>query len=371
MKKFLQTAWTVSGSFLALVYCIASLSSFIPPLSFSFITLFAIAFPYIFFVVLAFCIISFFIARKTAIFLLLLLPLGYFNLVNTFPLRTKQKWTASHDSSTLRIMTWNVASFHNFEPISSPFAQTRIQMLETISELNPDILCLQEYRNVENSKRQVSVRKELADLGYNHFICSNDRKYKRKNLEITDGVAIFSKHPFSDTGRIVISNKDRAENMAYADIDFNNRKLRIFTAHLISFYLYPDTAAAHDSGSDIYKITYNRKRSIQWKLRDTEKSHQKQVTLIRKELEKSPFPVIYCGDINATPTSYTYRKLKGSLQDAFLSKGSGFGTTFYKIIPTLRIDVCFADTSFHVVQSKVEERKLSDHYPVISDLKWK
>ncbi len=371
MKKFFQTAWTISCSFLALIYCIASLSSFIPPLSFSFITLFSIAFPYIFFVVLIFCIISFFIARKTAIFLLVLLPVGYFNLVNTFPFQIKQNWNASHDSSTLRIMTWNVASFKNFEPRSSPLAQTRIQMLETISELNPDIICMQEYRNVENAKRQVSVRKELADLGYNFYICSNDRKYKRKNLEITDGVAIYSKYPFLDTGRITISDKDRIENMAYADIGFNNRKFRLFTAHLISFYLYPDTADAHDSGADIYKITYNRKRSIQWKLRDTEKSHQKQVALIRKELESSPFPVIYCGDINSTPTSYIYRKLKGNLQDAFLAKGAGFGSTFYKIIPTLRIDVCFADTSFRVIQSKVEERKLSDHYPVISDLQWK
>ena len=60
-----------------------------------------------------------------------------------------------------------------------------------------------------------------------------------------------------------------------------------------------------------------------------------------------------------------------NLQDAFLAKGSGIGNTFYKIGPTLRIDVCLADTSMQVLQCKREKKKLSDHYPVIADMKWK
>ena len=59
------------------------------------------------------------------------------------------------------------------------------------------------------------------------------------------------------------------------------------------------------------------------------------------------------------------------MQDAFLEKGFGFGGTFYKILPTLRIDYCFADKRLQVVQCKVETQKLSDHYPVITDFQWR
>ena len=60
-----------------------------------------------------------------------------------------------------------------------------------------------------------------------------------------------------------------------------------------------------------------------------------------------------------------------NFQDAFLEKGSGVGATFYKILPTLRIDVCFADTSFRINQCTVVKRRLSDHYPLVTDISWK
>jgi len=63
--------------------------------------------------------------------------------------------------------------------------------------------------------------------------------------------------------------------------------------------------------------------------------------------------------------------LKGeNLQDAFLVKGSGIGNTFYKLGPTLRIDVCFANTSLKVLQFIREKKDLSDHYPVIIGIRW-
>ncbi len=71
------------------------------------------------------------------------------------------------------------------------------------------------------------------------------------------------------------------------------------------------------------------------------------------------------------PTSYTYRILRGERQDAFLKKGNGIGNTFYKVAPTLRIDVCFADKALDVLQCEVAKQKLSDHYAVVTDVCWK
>jgi endonuclease/exonuclease/phosphatase (EEP) superfamily protein YafD len=184
------------------------------------------------------------------------------------------------------------------------------------------------------------------------------------------GVSLFSKLPFIDSARINI-NPEQNENSVYADILFNNRPLRIFTARLQSFELYTDTAEGNYNDDNIYEITYKRRKATQYKIRETEVKHQKEVSVIRKAIDDSPYPVTYCGDLNTTPASYNYRYLRGkNLQDAFLVKGSGIGNTFYKLGPTLRIDVCFADTSLQVLQCTREKKELSDHYPVITDIKW-
>src|SRR5439155_25208949 len=138
-------------------------------------------------------------------------------------------------------------------------------------------------------------------------------------------------------------SSDRNENFVYTDLSLKNKRLRIFTAHLQSFALYEDTAEENED-ENIYEITYKRREATAYKIRETEIKHQQEVTVIRRLIDESPYPVVYCGDLNTTPASYNYRYLKGkNLQDAFLVKGSGIGNTFYKIGSMLRIDVCFAD----------------------------
>jgi len=271
-------------------------------------------------------------------------------------------------------MTWNVQSFINyiFYKDKSGYNGSRKEILETIHDYNPDILCFQEYKNIENTKKRISIRKQLDSLGYKYFFGSKDYAGSRNSQAYVEwGVALYSKFPLIDSARIKM-NREPHENFIYADILFNKRPLRIFTAHLQSFELYTDTAEGNYSDDNIYEITYKRRKATQYKIRETEVKHQKEVSVIRKAIDKSPYPVIYCGDLNTTPTSYNYRYLRGrNLQDAFLEKGSGIGNTFYKLGPTLRIDVCFADTSLQVLQCTREKKELSDHYHVITDIKWK
>ena len=56
---------------------------------------------------------------------------------------------------------------------------------------------------------------------------------------------------------------------------------------------------------------------------------------VRAEIEKSPYPVIVCGDFNDVPNSYPYETIGRGLQDAFVKKGSGIGRTFSGISPTI------------------------------------
>lgn len=321
----------------------------------------AVSFPYLFLLVIFCVLISLFTAKRLAVTMLICLFAGYRNLVHTVAFNLPAKWQNEKGDSTLRIMTWNVQDFIDL----TQRAPVRANMLSVINEYHPDILCVQEFTNIETGKKRVSVREEIDSLGYRYYFFSNDKVLRYGNTEIMRGVAMFSKYPLIDSGRVNINNTEMNENLIYASILFNKKPLRIYTAHLASFDMYRDTASQE---KDIYEITYDRKKMIQYKLRETEQLHQEEVEIIKRAVSKSPYPVVYCGDLNITPCSYNYRVLKNNLQDAFIVKGSGVGATFYKILPTLRIDVCFADTSLNVKQCTVIDRKLSDHYPVVTDL---
>jgi endonuclease/exonuclease/phosphatase family metal-dependent hydrolase len=95
-----------------------------------------------------------------------------------------------------------------------------------------------------------------------------------------------------------------------------------------------------------------------------------QSDIVRRELDKSPFPVVICGDFNDIPNSYTYSTIKGDMQDAFLEKGAGIGRTYRNLAPTLRIDYIFVDKKFKVQQVKRVLEPYSDHYPVVADVEF-
>ena len=372
MVKFLKYLFTFLAFAVSGFYVLTSLSCYIKPSFFSATGILAILFPYVFVLMFFIFIISFFINKKACFLFFLILLVGYKNISNSFAFN-KSSWTNAKDSSTLRVMTWNVQQFVNLMPQSFPEAAPRVKMLKIIDSLKPDVFCAQEYWNVEYYQWLVSLRHELDSLGYHYHYFSNDsvKLFKIGGLE-SMGIAIFSKYPFLDSGKThLITTVNGNETMLHTDILIHQKRVRIFTAHLLSYSIYTDTAKAAAEGKNIYQITMQRKHSVESKLRETEELHEKEVDIIHNEMAKSPYPVVYCGDMNTTPCSYNYRTLKDHLQDVFLEKGFGIGKTFYHLLYTLRIDYIFADRNLKVLQCKVIDQKLSDHYPVVADFKWK
>jgi Metal-dependent hydrolase len=93
--------------------------------------------------------------------------------------------------------------------------------------------------------------------------------------------------------------------------------------------------------------------------------------MVKDIVRNSSFPTVFCGDLNDVPNSYTYKKVKGHMQDAFLKKGFGIGRTYASLSPTLRIDYIFTDHQFSVEQCKRITTPYSDHYMLIADIKKK
>jgi len=85
----------------------------------------------------------------------------------------------------------------------------------------------------------------------------------------------------------------------------------------------------------------------------------------------SPYPVILAGDFNDTPSSYTYREMKGALTDGFRRCGNGYGGTFRYLGGLLRIDYIFYDDTFECVRYYMPSETVSDHKVVIAELRFK
>jgi len=372
MKNSFKVCWVLLCSVFSVIFLIAACSQFIPPAIFSYIIFFAIAFPYLFVIMAILAIISLFINKKNGFILLALLSLGLYNLSQTIAVSPGNRWKPAKEKNALRVLTWNVADFVNASPLSTPEGKIRKEMLQMITNYNPDVLCLQEYDTFSGNDKLADIKKELDSLGYKYILQSNDLIFKESWALIDKGVAICSKTPLTGSGKITFRYDDQKESMLYADVLLEGQKVCIATAHLFSYGLFPEGDYGYEGGErQVMRKLYSYKKNVQQRMLETEIEHQYQAKIISRTLDTGSNPVIYCGDMNTVPTSFTYRLLKGSRQDAFLKKGNGIGNTFYKVAPTLRIDVCFADKSFDVQQCEVAKQKLSDHYAVITDVCWK
>lgn len=370
MRKFFRSTMGLITAGIAFVYLISCFSFIISPVFFSPIALLGLAFPYLFVIFLLLVIINLFRDRRLGLILCIVLLPGFYNFSHVVGWHFG-KWKMEKPNNTLRVLTWNVEafSFHGLPP-----EEIERGILTTIDQYNPDIVFLQECpHHVLTYGGIWRKTDELMDsIGYKGNVMASDSTFwEGRMVPFNTGVAIFSKKAVSDDTTLkILEDPHEQQHCVAGTTTFNNNPIRVLTGRLSSLNLYWDTA--HQDKS-IYQITFERKRMVQHQIRTVERLHKEQISTIRKEILASSSPVIYCGDMNSVPTSYNYYLMRGSnFQDAFLKGGGGIGATFQNIAPTLRIDAIFVDKKrFEVLQSKVIDVDLSDHKPVVADMRLK
>ena len=112
-------------------------------------------------------------------------------------------------------------------------------------------------------------------------------------------------------------------------------------------------------------------RSIVERLVENNCKRAEQAERVAEFLEKSPYKMVVCGDFNDVPLSYTYNLIIANLDDTFSKMAEGFAYTYNTRYKLLRIDNILVSPSVEVVSYEVDNRvDLSDHYPVISRVKF-
>ena len=106
---------------------------------------------------------------------------------------------------------------------------------------------------------------------------------------------------------------------------------------------------------------------MQQKLSKAFKSRAYQIEKVMTEVERSPYPTIFAGDLNDTPGSYCYAQISEHLHDSFIAKGLGIGNSWNGALPFFRIDYLFYSDEWRACSYRSIKDDNSDHFPVIVD----
>lgn len=365
LKNFTKKLLIILNVFVIVFFLLACLAPHLDPQQWWFISFLGLVFPFLLFAVIVSMIWWLFIKPRYAIWPAIALILGI-QSINVF-LSFRPSSTFKHEkaSGNIRVATWNVARFIEMKRNNNKGSQTRKKMMEQIREQNADILCMQEFFHSVDSMWYPNLEFVRKELNYPYYYYSHDNDGDNHFI----GNVIFSRFPIIDSGMIRYPRPTLPESLMHADIKVNDDTIRVFTTHLQSVQFQKRDYETIDKIKEAEDGLVSNSRTIFSKLRKGISYRKIQTNIVRQVIDDSPYPVIFMGDLNDVPNSYTYFTIKGNMQDAFLRKGFGIGRTFSALSPTLRIDYIFADRKFKVEQFTRLVRNYSDHYMIIADLK--
>jgi endonuclease/exonuclease/phosphatase family metal-dependent hydrolase len=238
-------------------------------------------------------------------------------------------------------------------------------MMELIKEQDADIFCMQEFFTSLNPDWYANLEYVRTNLNYPYYYYSHDHDGDKHFF----GNVIFSRYPIIDSGMIRYPRPTLPESLMHTDIKVNDDTIRVYTTHLQSLQFRKSDYDKIDQIKDADDGLVSNSKTIFSKMKKGLSYRKIQTDIVRQVLDDSPYPFLFCGDLNDVPNSYTYFTIKGDLQDAFLKKGFGIGRSFSSLSPTLRIDYLFADDHFKINQFNRVVKNYSDHYLIISDVK--
>ncbi len=328
-----------------------------------------LAFPYLLLLQILFVLIWLFVNRKLVLIPILsvlicwklifsLLGSGYsINNINS-------------SDTQFRIASWNVQLFGFFNNGAEPDPN----MLSYAKTLAADVLCVQELVFSLDDSSSFSLEQLKRRLGYRHAFAGNFRSFGvHANNPLTAQkeyypfcLAIFSNYPIVNQKKIR-PLPEYNHTFIWTDLKVGADTIRVFNIHLQSMHFvkkdYEFIETIDQQSAD--DLSINGKSLIR-KLKDANFQRAVQVLAVRDEVQKSPYPVILCGDLNDVPNSYAYQVLRKDLRDGFSEKGFGIGRTFQFLAPTLRVDYIFYSDSLPIQRFRVDKGFQSDHKPLVA-----
>lgn len=322
-----------------------------------------LAMPYLLIANFLFAFFWLFKAKKVFILSLLVLAVGFKTMPKYFQFQFGKKETVE---SSFKVMSFNVRVFDLY--MWTKEKTTRNQIFEFLEKEDPDVLCLQEFyhKNKQLKHYEFTTLDTLVKL----LSAKNYHVHYTTTLRKTDnwGLITFSKFPIINKG--VVPFKNQGDNASiFTDLKIQDKTVRVFNNHLASIKLGKrDYKTMKTINEQDYSNMFNKSLGLLKKVKNGFVKRSLQADLIEQSIEQSPFPVIVCGDFNDSPTSYTYKTIKGDLNDTYIESGSGLGRTYIGEFPSFRIDYIFSDSTLKSSNYITHPVELSDHHPISVEL---
>ena len=256
-------------------------------------------------------------------------------------------------ANTLKVVSWNVGRFAYHDDDIESYEECADSVFSYIRSLNPDIICLQEM-HVRDSRRIKAFLKDRMK-GY------SSEYYMFTGRDGSFGNVTLSRLPVRNRGKVKF---DESANLAiFTDYEHEGRVFRVYNCHFESYNI---------SLSGIIKGMLDRNSGIiaetGTKMKRSIMRRPRQVDQVFADIESCPVEAFVCGDFNDNPMSYTYYRMTRDRKDAFIEAGKGFGATYARLWPLLRIDYILCPKSCDVASHDIPRIGLSDHYPVVAEI---
>jgi len=274
---------------------------------------------------------------------------------------------AGESDSTWKIMSYNVRLFDVYNESTYERNQNRNAIISYINEMQPDIICFQEFYH-QDSPTTFSTKDTLISLlkikdyheRYSHKLKG------RQNF----GICMLSKYPIIAKGDVMFETKNTDNYCIFADIVKGTDTIRFYNIHLQSIKLQNNDYELFGEK----KQKPSEKRStfslLIEKLKIAYPERADQARRVVEHMESSPYPVIVCGDFNDTPQSYVYNQFNKLLIDSFRETSSGLGVTYAGKVPAGRIDYIFHTQDLAAQHFKIQKEVHSDHLAIFCEI-WK
>ena len=361
MREFVKRILNGGLRLLSLIFLIGmSISSYtdlISPDTFVLPAFMGIAFPLFFFP--SVCITAYWAWRRSKFFFVCLgfIILSWGSIHKYCPLNLFND--LDRGKKHLKVMTYNTCGMGVYGK-----EDTSDEILDFVAAENADVVCFQEFRDTDSS-RKLTLKKIRSKLSAYKYFSYSPSQFSKKT-----GLAIFSKYPIVSK-RNIFFNDSRYNHACLFEVRLENGMcVNVLNCHLRSNQLSSEDRALYKGaidGMDLDKIK-QLKGGVFSKLAQAFRNRSNQVDTINALTSRLKDPLIICGDFNDTPTSYCYRQMKGDLQDAFVNKGMGLGITYHSNYFWFRIDQIFHSDDFSTAKVKVHKVKYSDHYPLTATL---
>ncbi len=268
-------------------------------------------------------------------------------------------WHPAHTPPTNRpsfsILSFNVLGFNPDDSVTLKRPGPRARpMMDWVVAQEADVKCFQEFYT-SAALRDFQVAGRLRRAGYKYMALGS---YRTVSVPDTDGIVTFSRFPILRHGSV---NFNDTNGLLWTDIRFGHDTVRVINVHLQSMGVRVGKVLAQDEMSGVKHET----KSVLERLRFGFVERREELPILENWIATSPYPVLVTGDLNETPYSVVYQRLRQRLNNAFEDGGRGFGFSYNKLPRFIRIDNQFYNSRLSVYDFRTLTAQTgSDHYPI-------